>query len=186
MLKSRTRANWLCAAAFIMTLVGCAPAVRVHPVSDASLKHGLSVNQGLVYGRLVVRGWSPTVQGDEGTSVEFRNRTTGQTFTHRLNALGEFHWLLVTGSYELTEIWSGLEGVSQQAKDRGIYFNVPAGGAAYLGDLFVQLPSLYANGSVDILDDFTTATRYLRRRYPSLKLAEAPAKQLFTNPTTRK
>jgi len=136
----------------------------------------------LAYGRIVVRGWSSTVRADYATSVEFRNRTTGQTFTHRLNRSGKFHWLLYAGGYEITDVWSGFERVSQKAKDRGIHFHVPAGGAAYLGDLFVQLPSLYAKGTVKLFDDYAAATSYLRDRYPTLSLAEAPAKQLFSIP----
>ena len=186
MLKSNTTINYLSAALLPLILASCTTPVRIHPASEASLQRGLSVSQGLAYGRIVVRGWSPTVQGEYGTSVEFRNRTTGQTFTHRLNALGDFHWLLSAGSYEVTDVWAGSEGVSQQAKDRGIYFKVSAGGAAYLGDLFVQLPTLYANGTVNVLDDFMTATRHLRRRYPLLNLARAPARRLFTIPTSRR
>ena len=178
--------NWLSTVLLTMIVGGCSPPVHIHQVSDVSLKHGLPTNKGLAYGRIVVRGWSSTVRADYATSVEFRNRSTGQTFTHRLHGSGEFHWLLHAGNYEITDVWSGFERVSQRAKDQGIHFQVSAGQAAYLGDLFVQLPSLYSNGAVNVFDDFPAATSYLHDRYPSLNMAEAPAKRLFSTPSSRK
>jgi len=186
MRRRKAEGACLSAAILMLILIGCAVPVRVRPATDTVLRAGVPVNQGLVYGRIVVRGWSPTVQGDYGTSVEFRNRTTGQTYIHRLNALGDFHWLLVPGNYEVTGISSGLEGVSQRAKDRGIYFSVPARAITYLGDLFVQLPSLYSNGTVNLFDDFSTATRHLYRGYPSIPRTASPAKLLFTIPGSNK
>lgn len=181
-----TVTDWVSAVLITTILAGCAPPLHIHQASDASVKQGVPLNKGLAYGRIVVRGWSSTVRADYATSVEFRNRATGQAFTHRLNGSGEFHWLLYAGGYEITDIWSGFERVSQQAKDHGIHFHVPAGGVAYLGELFVQLPSLYSKGTVKLLDDYAMATRYLRRRFPSLKLEEAPAKHLFSIPRARK
>jgi len=118
-----------------------------------------------------------SARGDYATSVEFRSRTNGQDFTHRLRPSGKFHWVLRAGSYEITDLWSGFERVSHQGE--GIRFQVPAGRAAYLGELYVQLPSVHAKGRVSLLDDFDNATNYLRYRYPSLKLEEAPEKRLF-------
>lgn len=173
----------LCVA---VTFVGCAPPFRVYQASDTYLKQGIPPKMGLAYGRIVVRGWSATARADYATSVEFRNRITGYTFTHRLSSTGEFHWVLHAGSYEITDVWSGFERVSQQAKDHGIYFYVPAGHATYLGDLFIQLPSPHANGAVELFDDFDAATRHLQYRYPSLKLEESPGKQLFSTLNSRK
>jgi hypothetical protein len=157
----------------------------VYQASDAYLKQGLPPDMGLAYGRIMVRGWSATASGDYATSVEFRNRITGYTFTHQLSSSGEFHWVLHAGSYEITDVWSGFDRVSQQEKNRGIHFNVPAGRVTYLGDLLIVLPSSYANGAVELFDNFDAATRHLHYHYPSLKLEESPEKELFSTLKSR-
>lgn len=172
--------SWLSASCVTIILLGCAPPFRVHQASDAYLKQGLPLNMGLAYGRIVVRGWRANATADYTTSVEFRSRTSGQTFTHRLNATGEFHWVLRTGGYEITDVLSGLQRVSREGQSRGIYFDIPPGRAVYLGELYVQLPSEHAQGRVHLVDDFNAATNYLRHRYPSLRLEVPPQKQLFS------
>lgn len=186
MLNRTTAAKWLSSAYLILVLVACAPPFRVYQASDAYLKRGVPLNMGFAYGRIVVRGWSATARSDYTTSVEFRNRVSGQAFTHRLTSSGEFHWVLLAGRYEITDVWSGFERVSQEGRGQGIYFDIPAGRAVYLGELYIEMPSTHGRGAVSLFDNYDAATHYLRHRYPSLKLETAPEKRLFGTWKSRK
>ena len=170
-------------SAWVLVLgTACQQPVPVNHVTEQLLKNGMPPTFGLAYGRIRVYGWKRTMRRDAVTRVEFRDRATDRVFAYELEPNGEFYWAIPAGSYEISDIWSGFERVSQTEKNKGIHFYVPSDTPVYLGELLIRIPSGPRAGSVDLLDDFDNATGRLHRRDMAASMARPPEKHLFFSP----
>ncbi|MBI4527788.1 MAG: retroviral-like aspartic protease family protein [Deltaproteobacteria bacterium] len=143
----------------------------------------MPADQGFAYGRVYVESWPKTVLGGSRTHLELRSQSTGERHTSSLGEDGELFLLLPAGRYNVASVWSGFQSVEPGTKGKPFVITIISGYSAYLGTLWIRLPSAKNGwkGEIAVRDDFDVTNRSIKERYPNVFKQAAPLKSLMAS-----